>query len=102
MRSKYFIQRAPDFFDWRSGVFEFPEILGQESSRSFEEDEQKSITLAPQAHQENLAIQEPLELRSLPDAAKEYAAAIASYDKAQEIKPDDYEAWNNLGGGCTT
>jgi hypothetical protein len=33
---KYFIHRAPDFFDWRSSVFEFPtkpELLEQESSR---------------------------------------------------------------------
>jgi Flp pilus assembly protein TadD len=29
--------------------------------------------------------------------AKEYEAAIASYDKALEIKPDKHEAWNNQG-----
>jgi len=26
-----------------------------------------------------------------------YDEAIASYDKAIEIKPDDYEAWKNRG-----
>ncbi|MEQ9482093.1 tetratricopeptide repeat protein [Coleofasciculus sp. F4-SAH-05] len=35
---KYFIRRAPDFFDWRSGVWEFPtssDLIEQEASPSF-------------------------------------------------------------------
>ncbi len=49
---KYFIQRAPDFFDWRSGLFEFPtnqETLEQESSRILlEGDHDKYISLTPE------------------------------------------------------
>jgi hypothetical protein len=36
----YLIHRAPDFFDWRSGVFELPttpEVVDEESSRLLDE-----------------------------------------------------------------
>jgi superkiller protein 3 len=32
-------------------------------------------------------------LGNLLAAAKEYEAAIASYDQALKIKPDDHQAW---------
>ena len=114
---KYFIHRAPDFFDWRSSVFEFPttpEILEQESSRILQEgDYQKYLTLTQEERIKKLLdIQELLEAHSqtssyraslllelgnLMVAAKEYEAAIASYDQALKIKPDDQEAWYNRG-----
>jgi tetratricopeptide (TPR) repeat protein len=37
------------------------------------------------------------ELGNLLVAAKEYEAAIASYDQALKIKPDYHEAWYNRG-----
>ena len=114
---KYFIRRSPDFFDWRSGVFEFPtdpEIVEKESSRILAEgDYQKYLTLTPQAQRQKIVeIQELLqenhqtpehkahlllELGNLHRAAKEYKEALVSYDQALEVKPDNHEAWNNRG-----
>ncbi len=114
---KYFIHRAPDFFDWRSSVFEFPtepEILEQESSRIHQEgDYEKYLTLTPEERiKKVLEIQELLEenhqtpsskanllleLGDLLDAAKEYEEAIAAYDQALKLKPDYHHAWNNRG-----
>jgi len=114
---KYFIQRAPDFFDWRSGSFDFPtdlETLEQESfrvlqKRSYEE----YLSWTPEARtKEIIKIQELIaqeyqtpnrkaelffKLGNLSDADEDYIAAIASYDKAIEIKPDYYQAWYNRG-----
>jgi tetratricopeptide (TPR) repeat protein len=125
---KYFIHRAADFFDWRSSVFEFPtkqELLEQESSRIIQEgDYEKYCSLTPEEQvkkvleiQELLAEnhQQPsdseagaslrasrarlqLELGNLLVAAKEYEAAVASYDQALKIKPDFHQAWYNRGG----
>ena len=114
---KYFIHRAPDFFDWRSSIFEFPttpEILEQESSRILlEGDYEEYLTLTPEARiKKVLDIQELLEenhqppsakasllfeLGNLLVAAKEYEAAIASYDQALKFKPELHEAWYNRG-----
>ncbi|MFQ4143220.1 tetratricopeptide repeat protein [Chlorogloeopsis sp. ULAP02] len=114
---KYFIQRAPDFFDWRSGVFEFPidlETLKQESSRILlEADYEKYLALTPEERTRKiLEIQELIvedhqtrsrkavllvELGNLHLAAQDYEEAIASYNEAVKIKPDYHEAWYNQG-----
>jgi tetratricopeptide (TPR) repeat protein len=114
---KYFIQRAPDFFDWRSGLFEFPidsETLEQESSRIIQDgDYEKYLALTPEERtQEILRIQELIteghqiptrqynlliNLGKLQSAGQDYKEAIASYDKALEFKPDDHQAWYNRG-----
>jgi tetratricopeptide (TPR) repeat protein len=114
---KYFIHRAPDFFDWRSSVFEFPttpEILEQESSRILQEGDYKEyLTLTPEERiKKVLDIQELLEenhqapsskvsllleLGNLLYCGKEYEAAIASFDQALKIKPDYHQAWNLRG-----
>jgi tetratricopeptide (TPR) repeat protein len=114
---KYFIHRAPDFFDWRSSVFEFPttpEILEQESSRILEEgDYEEYLTLTPEERiKKVLDIQELLEENHQPPSSKasllreqgrlfssgkEYEAAISSFDQALKIKPDYHQAWNNRG-----
>ncbi len=113
----YFIYRAPDFFDWSSGKWEFPmepEVV-EEKSRLIllQGDYEKYLTLTPQERVEKiLEFQELLaekhqnqtdkadllfELGNLLVAGKEYEGAIASYDEALEIKPDSHEAWNNQG-----
>ena len=114
---KYFIHRAPDFFDWRSSIIEFPtkpELLEQESSRLLEEaDYEKYLSLTPEEKiQKILEIQELLEekhqksdnkaklLREqgiLLIAAQEYEVALTAFDKAVEIKPDYHQAWYNRG-----
>ncbi len=113
----YLIHRAPDFFDWRSGVFELPatpEVVESESSRLLLEGnyEEYLKLSAEQKIEKVLEIQDLLteqhqteerktsllfELGNLLSSAKEYEAAIASYDKAVEFKPDLHQAWNNRG-----
>jgi tetratricopeptide (TPR) repeat protein len=113
----YLIHRAPDFFDWRSGVFELPttpELVEQESTRlllegNYEEylklsQEQKiekvlelQDLLAEKYQTEDSRVRLLFELGNLLSSAKEYEAAIASYDKAVEFKPDKHEAWYNRG-----
>jgi len=113
----YLIHRAPDFFDWRSGVFELPttpELVEQESTRLLDEaDYAEYLKLSPEKKIEKiLEIQDLLaekhqtesrkasllrELGRLLDSADEYEAALASYDKALSIKPDYHQAWYNWG-----
>ncbi|BAY98870.1 TPR repeat-containing protein [Tolypothrix tenuis PCC 7101] len=114
---KYFIQRAPDFFDWRSGLFEVPidsETLEQESSRIIQDGNyEKYLALTPEERtQEILKIQELIaqtyqtpdrqyylliNLGSLHLAGQDYKEAMDTYEKALEIKPDDRYALNLRG-----
>ncbi|MEM7717243.1 MAG: tetratricopeptide repeat protein, partial [Cyanobacteria bacterium P01_A01_bin.68] len=114
---KYFIHRAPDFFDWRSSIFKFPtkpELLEQESSRLLEEgDYKKYLSLTPQEKiQKILEIEELVQEKHQTadskaellreqgrvfDAAQEYEAAFKAFDKAVEFKPDYHQAWDNRG-----
>ncbi|MEH2166481.1 MAG: tetratricopeptide repeat protein [Nostoc sp.] len=113
----YFIHRAPDFFDWRSGVFELPitpEVVNKESFRLLNEtDYEEYFKLSPDKKIEKmLEIQDLLaeehqakslkasllrERGRLLHSADEFKAAITSYNKALEIKQDYYEAWYNRG-----
>ncbi|NET37745.1 MAG: tetratricopeptide repeat protein, partial [Cyanothece sp. SIO1E1] len=114
---KYFVRRAPDFFDWRSGVLEFVtdrELVEQESSRLLQEgDYQKYLALTPQErNQKLLEIQELIDEKYQTSEQKaglwfeqgnilvantQYEEEIASYDQALNLKPDKDEAWNNRG-----
>ncbi|URD49117.1 tetratricopeptide repeat protein [Chroococcidiopsis sp. CCNUC1] len=113
---KYFIRRAPDFFDWRSGVFEFStniKIIEQESSRIlFEGDYQKYLALTREERiQRIIEIQELLEedwtssnkvsllfkLGNLQLTANKYQEAIATFDRVLKIKPNSIRAWNYRG-----
>jgi tetratricopeptide (TPR) repeat protein len=147
---KYLTRRAPDFFDWRSGVFEFPDdrtTLEQrlvefriedpskiqklsEAERTQRALEIKDLLANPEiqsdqkfrllndlgwlqlANEDNKSFQTSLlkaintdvtevenyhlkgELFSFFNRDEE---AIASYDKALEIKPDKHDAWYNRG-----
>ena len=111
----YFIQRAADFLDWRSGLFRFPRHpreIAQDAERFAAGDYTEYLTLSPPARIEKI-----LELKSLqevcPDsesktsllfqlgllfvAQQEYGNAVISWDKALEIKPDKHDAWYNRG-----
>ncbi len=116
---RYFIRRASDFFDWYSGVYEFPtdkDILEREIRRLvyLDGDLDTYQQFTPQQRQEKLAeikaylsdspSLDPVQTSELwhkkgliHQMGKEYEQAIASYDKALEIKPDDHEAWYNRG-----
>ncbi|WP_044034283.1 tetratricopeptide repeat protein, partial [Microcystis aeruginosa] len=116
---RYFIRRASDFFDWYSGVYEFPtdkDILEREIRRLvyLDGDLDTYQQFTPQQRQEKLAeikaylsdspSLDPVQTSELwhkkgliHQMGKEYEQAIASYDRALEIKPDDPEAWYNRG-----
>jgi tetratricopeptide (TPR) repeat protein len=114
----YLIQRAPDFFDWRSSLFKLSmdrETLQAESMQACSErwKIEEYLALTPQERKEELMRIQTLidedgqtpeqkaklffEQALLYLSANQYAKAIASYDKALEIKPDYHEAWNNRG-----
>ena len=114
----YFIQRAPDFFDWRSSLFKLSmdkEMLQLESRQACSERRKREdyLALTPQKRKWELVRIQALidedgqtpeqkaelfyEQGLLHDFAEEYAKAIASYDKALEFKPDFHRAWYNRG-----
>ena len=114
---KYFIRRAPDFFDWRSGVMEFatnPESVEQESSRIVQEgDYEEYLKLTPQERNQKIwEINELLEeeYQTLERKAElllkeghlflvsnECEEAIACYDQVLKIQPNQYVAWYSKG-----
>lgn len=112
---KYIIRRAPDFYDWASGIVSFStskEIVEQESWRIVSEgDYLKYLKWSPkQRIARIIEIDEVLsELHQTGDhqaallyeqgnifsANTQYEEAIASYDKALRLKPDFSQAWFN-------
>jgi len=113
---RYFIRRAPDFFDWRSAVLEFPmdaDHLHQESQRLSFGNYDDYLDLIPAERRTKILeikalLEEPhqtpdqaanlyFEQGRLWSTAEEYQAAIDSYDHALHHKPDKHEAWNNRG-----
>lgn len=107
---KYLIRRAPDFFDWRSGVFEFVEDQYQINHEKYEEYltltpderyakilEMKDITEQPLETQENQALLW-LGIGNLYFADENYPQALLSFDQALKIKPKIfYKAWYYRG-----
>jgi len=110
----YFIRRAPDFFDWRSGLFRL----------SIENDKISNSTISPitlplcgnflivgnnaainiesDVYDRSLKITEPdnqvwykkgNEFKNLG----KYEKAIAAYDRALQKQPEDSYAWNEKG-----
>ncbi|NER30293.1 MAG: tetratricopeptide repeat protein [Symploca sp. SIO1C4] len=110
---KFFIRRAPDFFDWHSSLFELPpepEFVEQESSRLLREGSYQEYLNLPQEQQrqkiweiQDLLDQTNLESNSRADllleqakllnAAKEYELAISNYEQVLKIKPESYKVW---------
>jgi tetratricopeptide (TPR) repeat protein len=114
----YFIQRAPDFFDWRSSLLKWSmdeESLQAESKQACSQRWKREdyLALTPQERKRELMRIQALidEDGQTPEQkaelfyqqalfyrfTEEYAKALASYDKALETKPDKHEAWNNRG-----
>ena len=81
----YIIRRAPDFYDWSAGVFEFP---SDEDSITLQSDSD----LLPNV-EDSFYLNHGLDLKKLG----RYEEAITSYNKALEIKPNDHDAWHNRG-----
>lgn len=112
----YLVHRSPDFFDWRSGVFNYasdPETLASESDRILAEgDYDAYCTWSPEERNKRLLeIQFLLEEHDLrPDklyleqgliftASEEYEGALLAFDKAAQHDPNVNEAFYNKG--CT-
>jgi tetratricopeptide (TPR) repeat protein len=115
---RYFIRRAPDFFDWRSGVYDFPteqESVNSEAYRLvFIEggDFKKYQTWTDQQRLQRLTeirayLSESsdsartselwFEKSLIHHANNQLEEAITSYDQALKIKPDYHTAWYNRG-----
>ncbi len=106
---KYFIHRAPDFFDWRSGVFEF--ISEQEITSkvtSFQEylnlsvKERKIALLELRAFLKNEKQSlEPKEVfliqGLLLSISEEYESAILNFNQTLELEPNNGFAWYHRG-----
>jgi tetratricopeptide (TPR) repeat protein len=113
---KYFIQRAPDFFDWRSGLFEIPldkdpanraakEIClegnySEYQRWSFSKRTKQILKIQAYLNEDikpNTKAELYSELGLLSDVNEDYEEAIASYDHALEIKSDYHNVWFNRG-----
>ncbi|HAC63794.1 MAG TPA: hypothetical protein DCF68_09705, partial [Cyanothece sp. UBA12306] len=114
---KYLLRRSPDFYDWRSGVFEVPmdrDQLEKESLRTINEGNynqylswtiearnQKILEIneliAQPLQNESTKVDLLFEMGLLYAANINYQEAIEAWNKALEIKPDYDEAWNNRG-----
>lgn len=115
---KYFIRRAPDFFDWRSGVFEFltdSDKFQIASQRVFAEREtledylelpdgdlkrkilELEELLVEEHHPVNYRAQLLFECAMLLDGAGEYRAAIQFYDRLLKLDETKAGVWYNRG-----
>jgi tetratricopeptide (TPR) repeat protein len=75
---KYIIRRAPDFFDWGSGVFEIS-------------NSNKSRIINSLLYRDNIVLGNLLQDKS------RYEEAIKRYEVAIRLKPDSWKAWNFRG-----
>ena len=119
---KYFIRRAPDFFDWRAGLYFFPadsELVEQQSQQLLLDNDYSTYSqFTPRQRVEKLLdIQELLEEKHqtldrkanlffeqgrLLGLAREYEAAIGSYSQAIGTKEDYYQAWCGRGNALAS
>jgi tetratricopeptide (TPR) repeat protein len=115
---KYFVRRAPDFYDWSAGVFSFSDLedipskiftSSKEPSPSFGK---RWSSLNWQTLREAFLVFEKSLLHSpietvtsfgwgswagILQGLELYENAVTSYDKALKIKPDYYRAWYGRG-----
>jgi tetratricopeptide (TPR) repeat protein len=113
---KYFIRRAPDFFDWRSGVFEFPadkDILEHENKQILDEEfhelyklpsidlDKKILVIKALLEEPKQEVDSRLNLQQrLGDLFLVkgcFQDACASYDKVLAINPEYAGTWGNRG-----
>jgi tetratricopeptide (TPR) repeat protein len=112
----YFLQRAADFLDWRSGLFVFPrrlELIDKEIRQAIKERDGDEYETTPSATRRRKILelkelyftsqddakkaQIAFELGLLFNAEKEYKNAISSWDKAIEFQPEYPIAWYKRG-----
>jgi tetratricopeptide (TPR) repeat protein len=111
---KYLLRRAGDFFDWKSGFFEFPDDQQESASQMIEngnsaaylnmdsaERTQKILQIKDLLDVSEIAIDRRIlllrEIGRLFESGQEYEQAIAFYKKVIQIKPYFSEVWNDRG-----
>ncbi len=111
---KYLLRRAGDFFDWRSGFFEFSEDQQESVNQVIEDGNYNAYLKLDRSERTRkiLQIRDLLdvsgigndrrasllrELGRLFESGKEYEQAVTSYEHAVQIKPNFRRAWNNKG-----
>jgi tetratricopeptide (TPR) repeat protein len=113
---KYLIRRAADFFDWRSGVWEFvgsADEVQLKTDQVLQDNYEEYLNWTPQQRRERFWVIEDLliggrrtkeeqsRLRRvqgrLLSADQDYGSAIDYYDAAIAIKPNYFRALKNKG-----
>ena len=115
---KYFIRRAPDFFDWRSNIFEFSadretvETASQQfledndwesyTSLSDEERVERMLQIRSWADEDCQSLDQKAKLlreygRLLRADSKKCEESLAYFNEAITLKNDFYEGWYNRG-----
>jgi len=117
----YVAARSPDFFDWRSGKFNYASdaaTLAQESKRiladadydaycGWSEDERKARLFAIQPLVEESKTSPEMRARlyfeqgNLFAASNDHEGALASFERALAINPDDHQALYNKGNALS-
>jgi tetratricopeptide (TPR) repeat protein len=110
---KYLTRRAPDFFDWNSGVLEFTRHNDWNSGEEIEDIRRQARTLQKgvdwEICEEAMAYKSHQSDRQKAshsgdnnfDTLKLYEAIIASYEKILGRKLDESEAWLKRGIGLS-
>jgi tetratricopeptide (TPR) repeat protein len=108
----YFIRRAPDFFDWRSNIYEFSTEFSTDSlfdlNGSYEEyckqthtERVTKLSAILSYFNENIASKKKADLwfekGLIHRASKEYMEAIDSFEQALKLNQELYAAWKNQG-----
>jgi tetratricopeptide (TPR) repeat protein len=113
----YFVQRAPDFFDWRSGFFKITEkqkdsqtYLQELSAKGYkdyidlasEERVERILKIKEQIlHLDLLDVKQKSNLLReqgrLFESGNDYALALDCYDRALMESPENHKAWNSKG-----
>ena len=113
----YFVQRAPDFFDWRSGLFKFSENsqdLQQSSQELVDRDYAEYKSLTPEERiekileiKEKIRQTEPSDCQQLSDLLREQGRlfrsngdnfqALDCYERSLKVNPNNHKSWNDQG-----
>jgi tetratricopeptide (TPR) repeat protein len=111
---KYLLRRAGDFFDWKSGFFEFPADRNESVQRIMKNSDYGSYLKLDSAErtQKILQIKDLLDVAEIDidrrarllqqvgrlfESGAEFEKAMISYGHAIQIKPDFSDAWCDQG-----
>ena len=106
---QYLIERTPDFFDWRSGLFRFItqkyRVINIDFEYSIQKDKNqlRSELLDTKTLAKELELNSEESLQTLQKQAllefkcDRYQEVVASYDKYLAINPDEYLVWLHRG-----